>query len=149
MSLFRRQQREIQGPTADQLIPRRTYNRYGTVSVTPDSALRHSAVWGCLRLRANVISTMPIDAFRKINGQQVEVTKRPVLVNPGGERVGLHEFLYSSQFDLDRVGNCFGLITEVTGDGLPNRIELQPTATVSVMMKNGVLRYRIGKKVYD
>ena len=39
----------------------------GAVRVTPDSALASSAVWACLRLRADLVSTMPIDTYRKVN----------------------------------------------------------------------------------
>jgi HK97 family phage portal protein len=145
----RRPRREITGPVPEGTIPPRPASgRFGTFAVTPDSALRHSAVWACLRLRANMVSSMPLDAFRKLNGMQVEITKRPVLINPGGERVDMQEWLWSSQFDLDRVGNCFGLITEWTGDELPARIELQPTSSVVVYRKSGKLGYRIGGKEY-
>lgn len=130
MSLFRR--RSIVGPTAGELIPPRPSGRSGGVSVTQETALRHSAIWACLRLRANLVSTMPVDVFRKVDGIQVEVKPPPVLVNPGGEKVDIQEWLYSSQFDLDRAGNAVGLITARDGLGLPARIELQPISEVSI-----------------
>ena len=147
MSLFTR--RSSPGQTADQLIPDRPAGRAGTVSVTSDTALRHSAVWACLRLRANLISTMPVDLYRRVNGVQVELPKPPVLVNPGGERVDMQEWLYSTQFDLDRAGNAFGLITAKDGLGFPARIDLVPVAETSVRVKDGKLTYRIGGKEYD
>ncbi|MFG2699540.1 phage portal protein [Streptomyces sp. NPDC048386] len=147
MSLFFR--RDFPGATADQLIPPRPPQRAGAAVVTNDTALRHSAVWACLRLRANLVSTMPVDVYRKVNGIQVEVPTPPVLVTPGGERVGIHEWMYSSQFDLDRAGNAFGLITAKDGLGLPARIELQPLSEVSVRMRKGVLKYRICGVDYD
>lgn len=132
-------------PTADQLIPTRPVTSVGSVLVTNETALRHSAVWACLRLRANLISTMPVDLFRRVGGVQVEVPKPPVLVNPGGERVGIAEWLYSTQFDLDRAGNCFGLITARDGLGHPARIDLVPVGEVSVICKAGELfGYRVG-----
>lgn len=118
--------------------------------VTNESALRHSAVWACLRLRANLISTLPIDVYRRFDGVQVEVPKPPVLVNPGGERVDVLEWMYSSQFDLDRAGNAFGLITERSETGLPARIDLQPFSEVSVRVKDGdVHKYKIGRLEYE
>ena len=136
--------------TAAELIPPRPpVVAAGSVSVTNDSALRHSAVWACLRLRANLVSTMPVDAYRKVGNINVEVPPSPVLVQPGGERVGMKEFLYSTQFDLDRAGNVFGLITERTGFGLPGRIDLVPVSDVGVRVKdNEVVEYRIGGKTY-
>src|SRR4051812_9290777 len=122
--------------------------RRGTVTVNNETALRHSAVWACLRLRANLVSTMPVDLYRRVNGHQVEMPKPAVLVNPGGARVGIREWLYSTQFDLDRAGNCFGLITERDGRNNPARIDLLPLGDVSVIVKGGeVTGYRVSGEV--
>lgn len=147
MSLFKR---SIQGPTAGELIPSRMGARRGTVAVNNETALRHSAVWACLRLRANLVSTMPVDLYRRVLGQQVEMTKPTVLVNPGGERVSMGEWLYSTQFDLDRAGNCFGLITKTDGRGLPAQIDLLSLGDVTVVVKGGeIVSYRIGGTLTD
>lgn len=148
-ALFGRQMRDFYGITgAQDLIPTRTVAKAGAVTVTNDSAMRHSAVWACLRLRADLISTMPVDVYRRVGQVQVEMSKPPVLVEPGGERVDLSEWLYSSQVDLDRAGNCIGLITQVNAAGLPARIDLQPLSECSVQMIQGELKYRIGGKSY-
>jgi HK97 family phage portal protein len=135
--------------TAEEHISRARDQYRGVPVVTNDSALRHSAVWACLRLRANLISTMPVDVYRRVNKIQIEVPKPPVLVNPGGERVGMLEWMYSTQFDLDRGGNCFGIISEKDGMGLPRRIDLVPLSEVVVRVKDGKLKYRIGGKEFD
>lgn len=147
MSLFSRQQRrEV---TLDSLgVPGRSGTRTGAVSVTTDTAMRHSAVWACLRLRANLISTMPMDVFRKVGDIQVEMPKPPVLVNPGGERVGMIEWLYSSQVDLDRTGNAIGLITARNGAGLPAQIDLQDIGSCSVTQRDDQVIYRVRGKEY-
>lgn len=148
MSLFSR--RAWPGQTADQLIPPRPVQRAGAALVSSESAMRHSAVWACLRLRANLVSTMPVDLYRMVDGIQVEVPRPPVLVTPGGERVGIAEWMYSSQVDLDRSGNSFGLITARDGLGLPARIELVPVADVSVVVRKGVLdHYKIAGDRYE
>ncbi|MER5882710.1 phage portal protein [Streptomyces sp. NPDC001941] len=148
MSLFTR--RSIAGPTASELIPPRVPQRAGGVSVTNETALRHSAVWASLRLRANLISMMPVDLYRRVDGVMVEVPKPPVLVNPGGESVGIQEWLYSTQFDLDRAGNAFGLITARDGLGFPARIDLLPLSDVTVKSTGGkVTAYRVGSETYD
>ncbi|OKK06424.1 phage portal protein [Streptomyces sp. CB03234] len=150
MSLFGPSRRSWAPPTADQLIPRRPDRRAGNALVTNESAMRNSAVWACLRLRANLISTMPVDVYRKVGGIQVEVPKPPVLQKPGGERVDIVEWLYSSQIDLDRAGNCVGIITALDGLGFPARIELVPIAEVTVRVKAGALyKYRIGGEEFD
>jgi len=156
VSLFGRQRRDLFGIAgAQDLIPPRTSTTAGVATVNNDTALRHSAVWACLRLRADLISTLPVDVFtrskRITGGVQVEVPAPPILVNPGGERVDWCEWMYSSQVDLDRSGNVFGLITELNSLGLPNRIDLQPLGDVTVLAKYGErdeITYRIGGKVY-
>ena len=122
----------------------------GSRSPSHKAELAHSAVWACVRLRADLISTLPIDVFRKVGAAQVEVPKPPVLVNPGGEHVDIVEWLYSSQTDLDSCGNSFGLITEVDVAGTPARIDLQPRESVTVKSRNGKIEYWFdGKLVED
>lgn len=154
MSLFGRQRRAFQGMTAQDHIRRSGVGSGGRAAVTNDTALRHSAVWACLRLRANLISTMPVDVYRKVNGVRIEVPPPPVLVNPGGTRVKIKEWLYSSQVDLDRAGNAIGLITETHPSGLPARIDLQPVGECSIIPAKDDKRapdgwkYRISGKSY-
>jgi HK97 family phage portal protein len=144
MSLF------FQRSEESALIPTRGSAKRGRVHVDATSAMRHSAVWACLRLRADLISTMPIDVFRRVNGVQFEAPKPPVLVEPGGSRVEIEEWLYSTQVELDRYGNAFGIITARNGMGLPSRIDLVPAADVGVKVKGGELHsYRVGSREYD
>ncbi|MFD7224824.1 phage portal protein [Streptomyces sp. NPDC059892] len=153
--LFRR---DAQLTTAEDLLSLAREQRRGAggVHVTNDTALRHSAVWACLRLRADLVSTMPVDVYRRVNGIQVEVPKPPVLVSPGGLKVGIKEWMYSSQVDLDRAGNVFGIITERSGvigpdgRGLPARIELVALADVTVRANGSqILKFIIAGKEYD
>jgi HK97 family phage portal protein len=149
-NVFPPQERHANITTAADLIPpRNASSRKGRVLVNDDNAMRHSAVWACLRLRADLISTMPVDVFRRVNGQQIEVPKPPVLINPGGDNCDLQEWLYSTQVDLDRAGNTFGLITERNGRGLPSRIELLPLQSVVVVYRNNKLSYRVGNEEFD
>jgi HK97 family phage portal protein len=143
--------------TPADLIPRRAGGAAPAVVpyVNDTVALRHSAVWAALRLRADLISTLPVDVFRKVQlvpGEtpiQIEAPKTPVLINPGGERIGLVEWLYSSQVELDRSGNSIGIIREVDGAGFPARIDLQPSSICAVGVVAGELNYyRIAGKKY-
>lgn len=151
MSMWRPRQRRdtglstVQGP----LVPSRAPNGRGLVNVTPDSALRHSAVWACLRVRADLISTFPLDTFRKHGDIDVEVSKPPVLVDPGGKHWPYMHWMWASQFELDRTGNVVGLITERNALGLPAKIELQP-GPVSCYQTRAMPehKYRIDGKEY-
>ncbi|MEU9597214.1 phage portal protein [Streptomyces sp. NPDC048109] len=128
----------------------------GGVHVTRETALRQSAVWACLRLRADLVSSFPIDVYRKVQGLQVEVPKPPVLVSPGGTEVGIKEWMWSTEFDLDRGGNCFGIITERTGvigpdgRGLPGRVDLVELGSVTVRATGSrITKYVIDGKDYE
>lgn len=154
MSLFTRGQRTstVDGPPLfDGDIPTRPRSTgTGTVAVTEQTALRHSAVWACLRLRANLISSFPLDTFREVAKLQVEVPKPPVLVEPGGAEWDYTDWMYASQVDMDRAGNTIGLITQKNALGLPARIELAPISACRVVQRKGEAqaRYRIDGTEY-
>lgn len=143
---------EFPGASAADVIPHRLAMQLAPGHmINNESALRHSAVWACLRLRANLISTFPLDVYRRgeLGFADVQVAKPPVLINPGGKDVDYVEWMYSTQFDLDRAGNSIGIIAERNGYGLPACIELVPLAWVSVDIRDNVLHeYHIRGKPY-
>lgn len=151
MSLFERKTRGL-GDSPNQLIPQRTTARTGSVFVTPTSALYSPGVWAALRLRAEAVSSLDLCVYRNVGGRDITVPTPPVLVNPGGDQVGINEWLYSTQFELDRVGNVFGIISRVDGAGKPAQIDLVDTATVKILPSKTAdptaYTYRIGNKPY-
>lgn len=52
------------------------------VVVNPESAMRNSAWWACMELIAGVGSSLPLDEFRKIGGDQVEVPLSAIFSDP-------------------------------------------------------------------
>jgi HK97 family phage portal protein len=137
VSLFSEQRASIvDGPVIPDR-PRTNGSGAAVARVNEDTAMRHSAVWACLTLRADLVSTMPVDAYRMVGDIQVEVPKPPVLVKPGGKKVKIKEWMYSSQMDLDRAGNVCGLITARDGLGFPAVVELQELAATRIWVKNG------------
>lgn len=137
------------------LLPADTVGRGNRVAppvVSNDKALRHSAVWAACRLRADLISTLPLDVYRYDNGIQVAAPGANVFDGLGGDRVSLDEWLYSSQVELDRSGNSIGLIRERDPKtGYPVRIDLQPTSLCSVLIDqetDELTGYRIRGKEY-
>lgn len=136
------------GSGAASLIPSRVGWRGGR-GTSRGGALGQSAMWASVRLRADLISTLPIDVYRRVGGHQIEVPKPPVLVTPGGEHVDITEWLYSSQNDLDLVGNAFGSITELDGAGKPARIDLVARQDVTVRSEKGEITYWFGGKKQD
>lgn len=160
MGLFFKRTANVEGPywgeypgaSASDVVPHRLGMQIAPGHmINSESALRHSAVWACLRLRANLISTMPVDVFRQAEYglPHVKVQTPPVILSPGGKEVDYLEFMYSTQFDLDRAGNTMGIITKRNGYGLPAEIELVPLAWVSVnIIDNVLVEYMIRGKSY-
>jgi len=116
----------------------------GSTTVTADTALRSSAVWAALRLRANLISTLPVESYRMDkNGTRIDLPPPNVTFMNAGTPIPWNEFLYATQMDLDRSGNAFGVITQRNALGLPTIIELVNLADISCSPR------RVGLRDYD
>lgn len=138
MSLW--QQREIKFLGASELIARQTASRSGHAPINAETALRNSAWWAAQTIRADLVSTFPVDTFRKgVGGVSFEVPSSPFFTNPGGPDVDWCEWAYSTQFDLDRYGNTMGLISARDALGLPARVDLWPAGEVTVLVRDGDL----------
>jgi HK97 family phage portal protein len=138
------------------LVPRRQAAGAPLPVVNEDTALRNSAVWACLRMRADLISTFPVNVFRMVrqgdgSSVPVSVPTPRVLASPDGPGSLWPQWCFASQWDLDRTGNSIGLITERDGNGLPTVIELQSATSVSVLMnyRKKIVGYRIAGNIYD
>lgn len=133
-----------------------TGQRVGSVRISNDTAMRNSAVWAALDLRAGLMSSFPIGVYKIVAGKDVAYGLPPVLITPDGPRSSIREFVYSTQMDLDRAGNAFGLVTEFSKIktpywplGIPARIELCQLGDVQVLRREGKLKYRICGTEYD
>jgi HK97 family phage portal protein len=122
------------------LVPRRMAGPSGVPYINKDGAKRISAAWAAIRLRADLISTMPLKSYRfNKDGFKVEVPLSPMMADPG-----FLEWRYSSQVELDSTGNSIGIIHSKDGNGLPREVELASTDNVSLLYREGKLaRYRI------
>lgn len=148
MSLFRR---DLGGSDMIwQGLPTRTPRRQGSVDVTADSAMSHSAAWAAMRLRADLVSSFPVVCYRKMSdGTELTVPTPQVLIAPcshgDGQPLTVKEWLYSSQVDLDRSGNSFGVIRARDGQGLAKVIEPVRCELVTVAVRGGKIdHYKIG-----
>lgn len=110
--------------------------------VTPQQARRHSVVWAAQRLRADLVSMMPIDVYRQSpggGGIQVKVSSPPVLVEPWetaeGHPMGIGEWMYSTQVSFDSAGNIFGVVRSRDAFGKPAKIEPLNPDDVSLMIR--------------
>lgn len=133
-------------------VPSRSRGR-GAPYVRQAEAMRHSVVWGATRLRADVVSLMPVDVYRDLNGLPLQANKPPVLVAPcdvaDGQPMSIGEWIYSTQTALDRYGNVIGIVKATDGFGLPAQIQPVDPDLVSFRMKGSrIIEYRVaGEKV--
>lgn len=148
MSLFR-----SRASTQELLIPGRRARARGK-SVTTTAARQQSVVWAAQRLRADLVSLMPVDVFRKVGTLNVGVSAPPVLQTPtawaDGQPMTIGEWLGASQMDLDAHGNAFGVIRAVDGLGKPAQIDLVKIEDVTCTVRNGrIVSYRLAGENTD
>jgi phage portal protein BeeE len=74
-----RQQLTLEGLLADQGTPTAAGE-----AVTTDSAMRLSTVWGCVRLLSDSVSTLPLDVYRRGEGEPLATTP-PLLAQPSAD----------------------------------------------------------------
>lgn len=148
MSVFfpARQTRDL-GDPGQPLIPLRTSGGLGRStagqSVNFDLALTLSAVWAAVRLRADVVSMLPLRAYRaKPDGSRDPMSQPSLLQSPVGSTMTLREWLFASQVSLDLRGNCFGQVLAMDGYGFPTQVELLDPEAVRVQVD------RYGKVTY-
>lgn len=150
MSLFRRSETRawtVSGmPRAD-----RTGRRVSGPA-SADTANRQSVVWAAIHRKASLLSSMPVDVFRRVDGVAIEAPKPPVLVEPWqyaeGQPETIAEWIYSSQRALESHGNSVGLIHAWDGMGIPSQIELiEPEAVRFRVSRRRITEYRIHGEV--
>lgn len=110
---------------------------------TPEDALRLSAVWSCVRLYADVVSTLPLHTYRDGANGPERIPDPPLVRAPSAnvDRIGwLRQHVVS---ELLR-GNVFGLVQATGSTGWPTQIEsINPDdVTVARTGRSGSLQWR-------
>lgn len=131
---------------------RQSRSRYrGTAAVSQSQALRNSVWWAGSVLRANLVSTFPVDVVRETGDGLLTTVRNPgTLVSEPWPDQDITEFLFSTQMDKDRYGNAIGVIRERNALGLPTAVELQSMGNCSAIM-NGptIIQWRVGREYYS
>ncbi len=119
--------------------------------VTADRAMRLSAVWACVRLLADTISTFPLDVYRRApSGTAEQIATPPLFASPAAG-VALHEWLYQVVVSLLLRGNAYGIVTARSGAAMrPSQIEIVNPDLVTVTVEpDGMVTYRFRGVVID
>jgi HK97 family phage portal protein len=99
--------------------------------VTTETALRLSTVFGCVRLLADSVSTLPLHVYR---GDDREPIPTPALLQrPSADHPELADWLWAVMASLLTRGNAWGVVTARAGAGmLPAQVDLVDPGKVSV-----------------
>lgn len=81
------------------------------VSMNQDDALKLSAVYACIRIYADTVSTLPMDAFTNQGADRVPVRPRPVWVDSADTGVTRQDHLVQVLVSLLLDGNAYVLVT--------------------------------------
>jgi HK97 family phage portal protein len=113
---------------------------FGPSTTRVDDAMRLSAVFACLRLLSEAISTLPIDTFIRSNGARRAYRPRPDYLNFG--QPGLSRIDYFSQVMLSLLtdGNAY-VLTPRRADGTVIELVVLDPSRMVVEKHHGQLRY--------
>lgn len=108
------------------LLEERGGRVYAGVPVNDDQAMRLSAVWGCVDLTAEIVSTLPIDEYRNSGpgGTPVEQPTPRLLDDPAGDGYGFEVWARAAMTSWLLRGNVYGLVVSVDNSGYPSAIDL-------------------------
>jgi HK97 family phage portal protein len=116
--------------------------------VSPERALRLSTVWGCVRLLADSVSTLPLHVYR--DDERDPLPAPPLLRRPSADHPELSDWLWATMACLLLRGNAWGLITDRAGAGmLPSQVDLLDPDQVTVNESGDVPEIRVGGEVVD
>jgi HK97 family phage portal protein len=117
-------------------------------------ALSIPAVWAAVRLRANIVSSLPVGVFRDGSDglpQRVANYSIPNVLSRPSAQFDIMSWLHASQVSLDLRGNAYGrIVARDPRTFLPAQIELvhPDDVTVTTDPGDGSIGYRFaGKKV--
>jgi HK97 family phage portal protein len=113
------------------------------VEVSADQAMRLSAVFGCLRILTDVISTLPFDTFRRDRGIRLPYRPRPAYLSFDPPQESRLVYLSQVMLSLLLDGNAF-VLTPRDPYGVPlDLIVLDPTLVTIERQATGRIVYRV------
>jgi HK97 family phage portal protein len=141
--------RPEQRETLEQLLAEERTPTYAGVAVTTDQALRLSAVWACVRLLADAVSTLPLNVYRR--GDRDPLPELPPLLRTPAAGMSLNEWLYAVMVSLLLRGNAYGIVTGRSGATLlPAQVDLAHPDRLGVqVLADGRVQYRLNGKEVD
>lgn len=121
----------------------------GGPSVTSiDQAMRDTATWACLHVKARGIASLPVDVVRYDGRRRIPVPSPEIVTNPGAV-VPRHIWLYQLAMSMFSDSNVFGIVVDADDMGRPTKIILQdPEACRQRKVVDGVKQVTINGTVH-
>ena len=118
--------------TLEQLLAEEARPTAAGEPVTVETALRLTTVWGCVRLLADSVSTLPLHVYR--GDSRDPIPPPPLLQRPSADFPELADWLWAVMASLLLRGNAWGVITDRRGAGLlPAQVDLIHPDRVAVV----------------
>jgi HK97 family phage portal protein len=120
--------------------------KFADTTVNPDQALRLSAVWACVNILSNTVSTLPLKAHRR-DGTEFQ----PSLLSSPAASWSLPDWLEAVMRSLLLRGNAYGFVIGRSGPRMsPSQVELVDPDQVSVNVSpSGEITYRFKGQLVD
>lgn len=121
-------------------------------STNSDGAMRHAAVYACVRIIADQIGTFPVDAYVGDPQMNLGVAERiepkpPILTKPSDYLSGV-QWVHQVMMSLLLQGNAYGMISAVDRLGYPTQIDLLDPQKVTVdKARGGELNTATGRPI--
>jgi HK97 family phage portal protein len=125
--------------TLEQLLAEEARPTASGEPVTVDKALQLSTVWGCVRLLADSVSTLPLHVYRGDDRDPIPTPR--LLTRPSADFPELADWLWAIMASLLLRGNAWGVVTDRRGAGLlPSQVDLVHPDRVAVTINGDGLR---------
>lgn len=105
------------------IVPRSQQSAIAPV-VTPDRAMRVMAVWRCSTMLADIISGLPIAAFRTVAQQRLMMPSQPSLLTTPSHYLRASEWRYELVMSALLRGNGYGAVTSFDSAMWPQTAEI-------------------------
>lgn len=134
-------------PYDDYYYSRPGWDSAAGMAVTPETAMKLSAVFACVRVRSESLATCPLVVYKRLpGGGKVRAPEHPlyqVLHNSPNQWQTSIEFVEMMQAHLDLRGNAFALIVPGPRGAIDQLVPLHPDLVQVYRLPNGKLKYQV------
>lgn len=118
-------------------------------AVTAETSLKLSAVWACVRLRSQTISSLPLNLRTNDNTTANDHPLQRILHDAPNADMTASEFWEAILVSLDLWGNAYALITRNRTGQVVSLDVLDPEITTVKRAKTGEISYLVGDVVHN